>query len=41
LIEISKFLDLKEYRFISAYNNFFHQEFKGGYYYAIFAKNTL
>lgn len=41
LIEISKFLDLKEYRFISAYNNFFHQKFKGGYYYAIFAKNTL
>ncbi len=41
LIEISKFLNLKGYRFISSYNNFFHDEFKGGYYYAIFANNTL
>lgn len=41
LIEISKFLNLKKYRFISAYNNFFHEDFKGGYYIAIFSKNSL
>lgn len=41
LMEISKFLNLKGYRFISAYNNFYHPKFKGGYYFAIFAKNTL
>ena len=41
LIKINEFLNLKGYRFITAYNNFFHKKINSGYYFAIFAKNTL
>lgn len=41
LYEIAKYLNKKNYRLISFYNNFFHQEYNGGYYSAIFVKNNL
>ena len=41
LNELTKYLEEKNYRIVSFYNNFFHKEANGGYYSALFVRNNF